>query len=192
MKTKKKPASPHLNWKHLKERDAEITRVFNGQPVVDAKNDLRVSILDDDINKGIAKDFNECVFAQACKRQFLSQKVLLMKRVAYLSLPDEFGNYRVERFIISSAGMKLIADFDRGIMPKAKTSFVFAAPTPSETLNAKIKYQLKFNKLKRQAKLKGKINGSPVEKSTTKTKMSEQIMDVRNGSGLIQMSRGLK
>ena len=110
--------------------------MFNGLPVVDAKNDLRIVILEDDIKKGIPKDFDKCIFAQACKRVFNSQKVLLMRSIAYISLPDENGNYKVERYLISNGGRKVISDFDQGKLPKSGTSFVFKAPRKSHTLGA--------------------------------------------------------
>lgn len=176
------------NWSggRLKEISEEINRVFDGQPVVDAKNDLRIVILSDDIKKGKPKNFDECVFAQACKRVFNSQKVLFMRSICYISLPDENGNNKVERYLIPEAGKKVIADFDQGKLPTAGTSFVFKAPTKSVTLDAMKVSQRKHNSKKRDAKLAGKIYKTNRKVKHVKSPSSSSL-DVRNGQGLIQM-----
>lgn len=175
------------NWSggRLKEISAEISRVFDGQPVVDAKNDLRVVILSDDIKNGKPKHFDECIFALACKRLFNSQKVLLMRSIGYISLPDEKGNYKVERYIISSEGKKLISDFDRGKLPTPGTSFVFKAPTKSVTLDSMREAQAKHYRKRRDAKLMGEMRTGKKSKQIRKPQNS--VLDVRNGTGLIQM-----
>lgn len=194
---KKKSKSQNWSGGKLKEISEEISRIFNGQPVVDAKNDLRVVILTDDIKNGKPKHFDECVFAQACKRLFASQKVLLMRSIAYISLPDENGNYKVERYAISSAGRNLISDFDKGKMPQPGTSFVFKAPTKSNTLNFMRETQAKHYKKQRDAKLIGEIR-SEIKGEEHKTKPLKQkkikkplqsVLDVRNGTGLIAMKK---
>ena len=198
---KKKVQSQNWSGGKLKEISEEITRIFNGQPVTDAKNDLRVVILPEDIKDAKPKDFEECVFAQACKRLFASQKVLLMRSIAYISLPDENGNYRVERYSISNAGRKLISNFDQGKMPKPGTSFVFKAPTKSGTLNNMRAAQAKHYKKQRDAKLIGEIKteikGESIKMTDIKQqkkqkqikKPSHHILDVRNGTGLIAMRK---
>jgi len=179
-----------------KEVNGELSRVFEGLPIVDAKSDLRIVILQNDINKGKPKDFDACVFAQACKRVFHSKKVILMRSIAYISLPDENGVYRVERYHISPAGMKVIADFDRGIMPKAGTSFVFRAPHASGTLDGMRKRDELRKKNKRAALIMADVTGEtsetevskPVNKSRQKIQ-ARPVLDIRNGSGLIKMKR---
>lgn len=181
-----------------KEVNRELSRVFDGLPIVDAKSDLRIVIMQNDIKKGKPKDFDACVFAQACKRVFSSKKVILMRSVAYISLPDENGDYKVERYCISPAGMKVIADFDRGIMPTAGTSFVFKAPTYSNTLDGNRAHSKQRREAMRTAKILGDISGETgesMEKDMSKPTKSKQkiqarpILDIRNGTGLIKMRR---
>lgn len=176
------------NWSggRLKEISEEISRVFNGQPVVDAKHDLHVVILLEDIKNAKPKHFEDCVFALACKRSFNSEKVLLMRSIAYISLPDAKGNYKVQRFYISDQGKKLIADFDRGKLPKPGAGFVFKAPTKSQTLDKFREAQAKFHRKKREAKLLGTITNVTKKSKQIKTP-SQSILDIRNGTGLIQM-----
>lgn len=188
------------------EVNRELKRVFDGLPIVDAKNDLRVVIMQSDIKKGKPKDFDACVFAQACKRVFSSKKVILMRSVAYISLPNEDGHYNVERYHISRPGMKVIANFDRGIMPAPGTAFVFTAPTKSQTLDANRNSSLKRRVNARKAILNGDITGETFEtvvaddmidgtNSGNKTKQKIQarpILDIRNGTGLIKMQRPKK
>jgi hypothetical protein len=181
-----------------KEVNIELNRMFEGLPIVDAKNDLRIVIAQSDISKGKPKDFEACVFAQACKRVFSSKKVLLMRSIAYISLPDEHGDYRVERFWISPAGQKVIADFDRGIMPAPGTSFAFTAPSPGRTLEGQRKCERKRKAKQRAALLMGDITGNesseaaetPKRAGKSKQKITARpILDIRNGTGLISMRR---
>lgn len=191
------------------EINRELNRVFDGLPIVDAKNDLRVVIMQSDISKGKPKDFDACVFAQACKRVFSSKKVILMRSIAYISLPDENGDFKVERYLISDAGMKVISNFDSGIMPSPGTSFVFKAPSKSNTLDANRNYSLRKRMSARKALLNGDIigetltsetvgtddivEGTNTDKKINKPKIQARpILDIRNGTGLIKMKRPKK
>lgn len=163
----------------------EIRRYFGDQLIIEAKDNIRVVILEDDIKKGIRLNTDNCVFAEACKRLFKSQKVLLCARVAYISMPDENGNYRVERFIISKEGRKLIADFDRGIIPKPGTGFSFRVPLPCQTLNYIRDKSRKYDEKGRQAKLSGVIINQETKKADRVQKPIQ--LDIRNGQGMVQM-----
>lgn len=187
----KTPKSKTWSGGRLKDISADISRIFDGQPVADAKNDLLIVIKPDDLNKGKSKNFGQCVFAQACKRLFNSSKVFIMSSIAYISLPDAKGDYKVERFIISSLGKKLIADFDRGVLPAPGTAFVFSAPSKGKSLDYLRKVSQKHYRAKREAKMRGEIS-NVTNKSKEINQPLEGIIDIRNGSGLIQMRRKLE
>lgn len=179
---------------HSEGRSAEIgnqiTRRFGDLPIVDAKNDMRLVILHDDISKAKRQDFENCVFARACKRQYDSKKVLLMRTIAYISIPNEEGEQRVERFIISTKGRELIKKYDKGEKIEPGTSFVFKAPSPSMTLEAKRKKSIEAYHNRDKKSEEGEI--SDENSSKEKTSRKKEVMgsvNVRNGTGLVQMKR---
>jgi hypothetical protein len=170
-----------------KELTDELNRTFNGLPIVEAEHELRLQLMPDDIDNADRKSFDNCVFARACKRQFAAQKIVLMKTTAYISMPDENGNLRVERFLIPPQAQQIIKNFDKGKKIKPNTAFYFKPPTSGRTLEAerkrKRKYQKRKAKMKNKATVKGEKNN--VEKGySSKPKVIE--LDVRNGTGLIQ------
>jgi hypothetical protein len=114
----------------------EIRRVWGDLDVVDAKSDLRVFILPEDVAKATPKDPAACVFAQACRRTFGAKKVLFFRTVAYVELPDDHGKRRVERFIMNSSMRDLIDRWDRGkdIIPDG--GFLLRAPSRANTFDA--------------------------------------------------------
>lgn len=185
MKTKKEKSEWTGNGKSIL---PELRRIYGNQPVVDAKYDIRIVISEQDIQKSIPKDFYHCVFAQACIRLFKAVKPRLLRTTAYISLPNEKGDYRVERFIISNEGRKMIADFDRGIMPTPGAGFVFLAPTASNTLDWKRHHNRKRDEVRRRAVLKGNIINKGNKAKQVKKPLS-LAMDIRNGTGLIQMRK---
>lgn len=196
------------NWSggRLKEIKEQISREFEGLPVVDAENDIRLIINSEDIekSKNNQKDFEHCVFAESCRRLYDSKKVLFMRKVAYMEMPNEDGEHRVERFMISDKAQKVIADFDKGNSPEPGTAFVFKAPSEVETLEYNRKRQKEFWQRRKQEKKEAKMNGTISEKSETDSKNSvnggrglnktisdpsKDTVDVRSGRGLIQMKR---
>src|SRR5260370_8698813 len=81
----------------LKDQGAfDIERLWGEVEVVDALENLRVMILPEDVEKAVRQDPACCVFAQACRRQFGSSKVLFYRTLAYADLRTEDGNVRAE------------------------------------------------------------------------------------------------
>jgi|AntDeeMinimDraft_6_1070357.scaffolds.fasta_scaffold01615_2 hypothetical protein len=158
-----------------------IKDTFSNLSVIDAKNDIRLVIKQDDIGKAERKSFDNCIFAKACGRQFGSTKVLLMRTVAYIALPDESGEMQIERFTIDRHGQDLIARYDEGEAIEPDASFVFKAPAPSQTL----KYRREYNIKRRKARLNGELKreGEHQKMSTPR----EIHADVRNGTGLVHI-----
>ncbi len=126
-------------------RQAVVGRYFRGLPVVDATEPLRVMINSADKQKARRLDPNNCVFAQACRRLYDSHAVLVLRRTAYVELPDSRGRRVVNKFVISSQTKDLIALFDKtGEAPEG--GFVFLAPSPSKTMDAHRKYNEKYRR----------------------------------------------
>ena len=193
--------SKSKNWSggRLKEIKEKISRKYNGLPVIDAENDLRLLINAQDIkeSKDNQKDFENCVFACSCKRMFSSGNLLLMRSVAYLELPNEKGERRVERFLVSKAGKNIIKDYDSGIMPEPGASFVFRAPEEYETLEYNRKKQKEFWQKRKKEKKRAKINGDIYSSDSKKVDggrgmnkkiedPKEESLDIRDGRGLAQ------
>jgi hypothetical protein len=109
-----------------------LERHFGTWPVVEAEHELRVILLDQDLEGAVPGDPERCVLAQACKRMGFSYPLFFRTR-AYLALPDEGGNMRVERFMIPEATARAIRRFDiTGTMPVG--GFRITPPTKSQTL----------------------------------------------------------
>lgn len=129
----------------------QITRMWGNSPVFDATKDLRVIVQPCDVTSAVEKDPGHCVFAQACKRSFGAKKILFFRSIAYVELPDENGNLRVERFELSRPMSNLIATFDKGEPVLPQGGFVLKAPRPCHTLEAMHKQK----KDRKQALLNG-------------------------------------
>jgi len=125
--------------KYKEEAAAEIKRLWGDTPVVDADKDLRVLIIQKDVEQATRTDAGACVFAQACKRSFGASKVLFFRTVAYVELPKEDGSMRVERFDMPSTMRALVEAFDRGedVLPKA--GFVLKAPSPCNRMDSLVR-----------------------------------------------------
>jgi len=119
-----------------------VERFFDGQPVVDAKRDLRVFVTQRDIQKGRRKEPRNCVFVQACHRLFGSNLAAFLRMTAYVDLPDARGRLKVNRFILSKDVRKQIAKLDK--TGKADPGgFLLRAPSPGCTLAHKMAYARK-------------------------------------------------
>lgn len=153
----------------------EINRLWGDVPVVDATNDLRVFMCEDDIKGAMQKDPAHCVFARACQRSFGSSKVLFFRSVAYVELPKEDGSIRVERFQMGDSMRSMIEAFDRGekIIPQA--GFLLKAPRPSDRLDAVAAHSKSCRKRK-----KARLLGEKVEDSD---ESAERIQKEEEGIG---------
>ncbi len=160
----------------------EIQRLWGDAPVVDATKDLRVFILPDDAEGAVRRDPGCCVFARACQRSFGSTKVLFFRSVAYVELPDDEGNVRVERFNMTPKMRSLVEAFDRGegIVPRA--GFLLKRPSKAKRLD--VERDRNRERMQRQRTM-GTPNKSGIGKGKGKYRGQAVAADmtVRNGSG---------
>jgi hypothetical protein len=175
----------------INEASDSIKRLWGDAPVVDATRELRVIVQPCDVDGATPKDPSCCVFARACKRSFGAQKVLFLRRIAYVELPTEDGSMRVERFSMTEAVMKLIADFDSGNPIVPKGGFLLKPPTHSNTLDEKRRVFHRNEKKRKEALLMGKtlgpgrtLGGKPKGKEK-KTRAVQLNAEVRNGRGMV-------
>lgn len=189
----KKPAPQQRTMLDLSAQ--HIRRTWGDLPVVDAEKDLRVFIAPEDVAKATKKDPGYCVFAQACRRQFHATKVLFFRRVAYVELPTESGERRVERFIMGDGMRPLIESFDRGqgVIPKA--GFLLRAPGPAHRFEAKKAKSKRDRETTLRRKLEGRSTPSRgISKEGGKAGNSPIWVDlsVRNGSGAVHFTQAKK
>ena len=167
-----------------------ITRLWGGTPVRDATTDLRVIIKPCDIKGAVQKDPENCVFAKACRRSFGTKKVLFLRRVAYVELPDENGGSKVERFSMTESVHNLIRDFDSGnpIIPHG--GFLLTAPSPSHTLDQKRLKQRANEKRIKEALLRGESLESVKKSRGPKMQHDPKEIDleIRCGKGMVHFT----
>lgn len=162
--------------KKLNSRQAIVGRYFRGLPVVDADEPLRIIVNKSDIAKARRLDPNNCVFAQACRRLYNSSAVLVLRRTAYVELPDDNGRRSVHRFIISTETSEKIAAFDKtGEAPEG--GFIFNPPSPFKRMDAERVYAAKRKRAIKAGthKVKHRPGG--------KSKLSRTMLGVRDGRG---------
>lgn len=156
-------------------RQAVVGRFFHGLPVVDATEPLRIVVNKTDLRKAKPLDPNNCVFAQACRRLFESHAVLILRRTAYVELPDSKGKRKVNRFIISDDVRDRIVRFDK--TGKANEGgFIFNAPAESQRMDAKQSYGSKY----RKAISSGKHR---ISHTKPNKKHARAMLGVRDGRG---------
>ena len=134
----------------------EFRRLSGGLEVVDAEQDLRVFIRPSDVQDAKRKDFENCVFANACRRLFDSTFVLFAKSVAYVELVGQNGVRRIERYQVDPEMRRLIEAFDRGEPFSDQAAFVLRKPRPSYTLEGKRLQKQKRRQLVKSAA--GRVN----------------------------------
>ena len=115
-------------------------RSWRGVPVREARWDILVVPLEEDIAKAVKGDPEHCAFAECLRRTLKSRTVFIYKRVAYIETRDEGGGRIIERYIVKGAPAKYIKDFDSGKEVVA-SGFGFKAPKPSQTLDTRAKAQ---------------------------------------------------
>ena len=168
-----------------KEAHESFKRIWGDAPVVDATQDLRVIVLPCDVQGATPKDPSGCVFARACKRSFAAQKVLFLRRIAYVELPQEDGSTRVERFQMTDAVMKLISDFDIGNQIVPKGGFVLKASCHSQTLDVQRKRRSANYTKRKEALLVGVTLGVKSKGKQAKTNAVYLNAEVRHGTGMV-------
>jgi hypothetical protein len=194
MKTATKSAKKKTTSKHAKLRKKgkfanTVERYWDGIPVQDATKDLRVIIKPCDITNAEQKDPGHCVFARACKRSFGTKKVLFLRKVAYVELPDEKGKTKVERFLMSPSVHQLISDFDRGNKIIPHGGFLLLAPSASQQLDVgRAKDEARRKRVK-EALLRGERVG-PSNRPKEAPHSPKMIdFEVRSGTGLVHFSK---
>jgi hypothetical protein len=168
----------------------EIQRLWGNVPVYDATKELRVFIRPDDLATAVRKDPGACVFAQACKRLFSTTKVLFYKTVAYIELPGEDGEKRVERFSMAPGMRALVESFDRGegIIPEA--GFVLKPPKRSE----KLEYERNKSATSRESAKRRKLLGTMRPRNGNQGKGRYELpsiavdLSVRSGIGAVHFT----
>jgi len=169
---------------------SSVERFWEGIPVQDATNDLRIMIKPCDLTKASRKDPGHCVFARACKRSFGTKKVLFLRTVAYVELPDEKGETKVERFMMSDSVQQLISDFDKGNKVIPHGGFLLLAPIPTAQLDYQRNYYESLHKRKKEALLRGERLQTQERKKVKESPHKPRAvnLEVRNGTGLVQFS----
>ncbi len=166
-----------------------IRREWGDVEVVDAERELRVFITPEDVAKATKKDPAGCVLARACQRVYQSTKVMFLRSVAYVELPDATGKHRVERFTMSATMRDLLESFDRGrdVIPKA--GFVLRPPRPSRHLEVAVKAR---HESRSRQKLVGKaIVGDGIGQGKGAYRDNPIVIDlsVRDGRGAVHFKR---
>lgn len=184
-KTPVEQAPAKKNGKYTK----TVERLWDGIPVQDAENDLRIIIKPCDVSSAVQKDPGHCVFARACKRSFGTKKVLFLRTVAYVELPDDNGGIKVERFQMSDSVMQLIKNFDRGDKVIPHGGFLLLAPSPSNRLDSMRECDRTREKRKKEALIRGEKFGRIYSPKEQPHEPKEIDFEVRNGTGLVQFSK---
>lgn len=163
----------------------EIQRKWGDTPVVDATEPLRVIVQPEDAAGAKQKDPARCGFARACQRLFGATKVQFHRTVAFVELPDEDGNRRVERFMMGERMRDVIAAFDKGEGFPMEGGFVLRPPQPGR----KIEYLRVKNKkygygTKRHENRRPRVGPSGIGQGKGKYRDEAITVDlqVRNGS----------
>jgi hypothetical protein len=91
-----------------------VLRIVNRQfpnvtKVEDAKYPLEIEVLKADVTKSKRKDMNQCAMAQACKRVYHADGVIMARSTAYLVKGD-----LAVRFKVPNTVSREITSFDRG------------------------------------------------------------------------------
>ena len=163
-----------------------LKRSYNGMPVKDAKANLTIVVIAEDVKGATRKDPSCCAFAQACKRLFKGQAIFY-KKIAYIELPDEDGNRYVHRYKLTASAMEFVAEYDRTGKFPAGIGVSLLKPSKSGTLDALMRYHRAHNdRINAIKKLKRKHG----IKSRTYSKSKPRHFDpsVRNGTGSMHLA----
>lgn len=171
----------------------DIQRLFGDLPVVEATADLRLFIKECDVSSASRKDSGNCVFAQACKRQFDSLHSFFYLSFAYVALTQEDGSIALERFSVPKKMEQLIRDFDKGIPIKDLAGFLLRAPSKSQTLKGSRERNRKHAAKRRKEKHRSASLVGYVKSRTSGPQAKARVidLDVRNGSGMVHFIKRL-
>jgi len=163
-----------------------IRREWGDLPVVDAQRDLPVVVLPQDVERAVRGDGQCCLF----ERSFGSQKVLFLRHVAYVDLPDATGNRRVERFLLGPGMRDKIEAFDKGHPVVPKGGFLLKRPKASETMEVKRRRSQRQHARERAEKAAGIFRGRQGQGAYRDKPLVIDLM--RHGTGKVPFGRGAK
>lgn len=176
----------HSYRRSVSDRGADaIERLWGGMPVRDARKDLRIVPTRADVRTAKRGDPEQCVFSQACRRQFGSSQVMFLRGVAYIDLPQEDGSRVVERFLVPPAMRELIVNFDKGSsVPVA--GFMLNRPSRCMTLHGKRIRHARWRMAAASTSKRPQIRGSRVgERGVGKYSDPLIVLGVRHGTGRV-------
>ena len=173
----------------------EIKRLWDGLPVVDAVVRTLIVLKPEDFLGAEKKNPNCCVFARALKRSLGCSKVVFLRSVAYIDMPDSGGEIKVYRYIMPPNMRALIEAFDKGDASVQNASFTLLPPTPGRTLESRI-MAARRRRERRRAQLLGELSSADGPESNSKPVKSRGphaspiIVDlsVRNGTGAVHFT----
>lgn len=148
-------------------------------PVVDAKYSTLIQPSPDDIKKGIPGDHANCMYCLACRRQFGSELVWVTRTLAYVELKVKKGKSVLERFILTAPAKANIRDFD-ATEDVTEEAVVFAAPSPSRTLDGKAKAHARWKAKKLLEAKKAYVVGTKPVEQKTNHKKADTVGTMRN------------
>jgi len=154
---------------------AILKREFQGIPVVDAKHELRIFIKEEDLCSAVRKDQFCCVYAQACKRSYDAQRVIILRTIAYVELPQTDGKRKIERFYMTEAMQEVVRKFDRGEPIEAGTCFILSPPPPGRTMD--------YSLVKKREQRKARNEKTSALLVGTREELAQEDKDSRRGKG---------
>jgi hypothetical protein len=109
-----------------------IRRLFNGLPVVDAKEEITIHAVAADIKAAKRGDPLNCVFARTCERIFGSHNTAFWRKYAYVQRGG-----KLERYSLPQATRDSIMMWDKA--GKAEPGgYLLRPPAPSDTLDSRL------------------------------------------------------
>lgn len=157
--------------------------------MIDATRGIRISVFSSDIASAIRGDAGHCVIANACKRMFGSDAVLIWPGVAYVDMMQDDGSRAVERFVVSTTARKALRAFDENGSARPG-GLRLDAPSPSQRLGAQS--SSRKARQKRLASLIGEAGrrGDVLRDDRTPAKARRpkllSLEGIRNGAGMVQ------
>jgi hypothetical protein len=149
-------------------------------PVIDSKYSFIVQPEEEDKIGAIPLSPTECMYCNACKRQFGSELVFVTRGLAYIELKNKLGKPELWRFILTKPAVENIHEFDaRGQL--TQEAVVFAAPKGARRLDYQRQaYQQKVKSEPRPALVKGILKGSKPKEKVGHL-MAEKLRDKQTG-----------
>lgn len=174
-----------------------IKRIWGDSVVIDAKKDLRLIPLPEDVATAKKSDPSHCIFANTCRRVLHCNRVLIFRTVAYVEVPRIGKEPIIERFYLNDAARDLIDRFDKDKGLSGDTEFVLRAPPPARTLNNRIKYEAKTGqsqKRKSRRPRRAALVGESIGQGKGAMRDDPLLIDAnrRVGAGMVHFRKDIK